>query len=417
MSEYEGIYISQVLQRPEILNETIILPGMLENWKYKQVFTTVKKMQAKSPADLMAISKESGIAIHEIAGMEAIAGSPANWRYYENKIVDLWKRKVLKLSLIDKIKDMEHKNANEVIAEIDELLTSLSVSTGNREIINVGDKIMDYLGAVEERRKNEGMLGLRTGITGFDDATCGLRPTLLYVIGARPSQGKSALALNMVSNIAKQGIPVGYLSIESSITELIDRLFAIRGRIDARKIQIGMFSGADFHRVMETGAMFKNEKILVWDKPNAYLEDCISTARNMVRGYGVKVLFVDYAQIIRVRGAQEKRAAVEEVSQSMKELARELNVPVVLLAQLKRDADNRRPELSDFQWSSQFEQDADVAALIHHKYDKEKRYKIERSYLLLEKVRDGKRCIVNIVFQPEFLRMIDDEEHGVTDDL
>jgi replicative DNA helicase len=128
-------------------------------------------------------------------------------------------------------------------------------------------------------------------------------------------------------------------------------------------------------------------------------------------------MFVDYAKLIRVRVAQEKRAAVEEVSQSMKELARELNVPVVLLAQLKRDADNRRPELSDFQWTSQFEQDADVAALIHHKYDKEKRYKIERSYLLLEKVRDGKRCIVNIVFQPEFLRMIDDEEHGVTDDL
>ena len=140
----------------------------------------------------------------------------------------------------------------------------------------------------------------------------------------------------------------------------------------------------------------------------AKLGDCLSIARQMVRRYGAQVLFLDYAQIVRVPGASERREAAEEVSMSFKELARELNVPVVMLAQLKRDADGRRPDMGDFQWTSQFEQDADVACLIWHKYGPE--YQIEESFLIMDKVRDGAKAIVPVVFLNQYVTFVNKEK-------
>jgi replicative DNA helicase len=247
--------------------------------------------------------------------------------------------------------------------------------------------------------------GVSYGFTAIDKATQGAKPGQLVIIAARPSQGKSALMGHLVRNMAKEA-PVGVITIESDEDELTLRLLAGESRMDSRILMAGNLANMDKKTLAQGGTRLSefSDNVWVYDQAGIRLNQVQSVARKMANN-GIKVLFIDYLQLIRIAGKETKREEVAEVSTSLKALARELKICIVALAQLSRDADERRPGMGDLQHSSQPEQDADQIWLIYHQKDSEG--KILKSKIILEKVRDGATMDVPIVFERNTLNFFE----------
>jgi len=406
--------LSMLFIKPSLFTEISVTKEMFSRSKNATMFETMQSLYWKGTAmDEKIISEEiPDIEWNYVVEVCNTVGSAANWEWYENAIKDEWTRehlerlgKVLSTGAVP----VNAPPTEELIESIYNELELIAGSSGRRAIMKIGDGLIQYIEGLEQKYNNRGKLpGIATGIEGFDQYTQGLQNGLLYVIGARPSQGKSALALNMARHISvTEKIPSGIILAESSVRSAINRLVADLGNVNGVKVNSGYMAHKDFSSIMEASGKLYEAPMYLWDQANPKLIDCKSVARLLVRKSKIKVLFVDYAQIIRVPGAIDRRSSAEEVSMSMKELARDLDIPVVLLAQLGRDADERRPGLGDFQWSSQFEQDADVAALLWHVYDKAQPKLINESYLIMEKNKDGPTGSVRLTFQKDYVRFVD----------
>lgn len=402
MQENERSLLNAMMMDVGILAEMTVEVDQFQSATHRTIFNAIQSLAAKGVTpDVMAIHSElPGLDIAVLLETSSTIGSAANWRHYEKLVKEDWA--IARLKILGKMLQ-EDKESAELIEVVEREICEITRTSGRRGIVKLSSLMARAIDEVERRFHAKGeMPGIPTGLEGFDAVTQGFQKARMYVIGARPSQGKSALALNMALHIAvKEKRTVGFLSLESSMVEMIMRGLSSLGRVESGRITSGFLSTSDFQKIQDGGIQIFNSNLYAWDQPNAKLGDCLSVARQMVRRYGAEVLFLDYAQIVRVPGTTERREAAEEVSMSFKELARELNIPIVLLAQLKRDADERRPGMGDFQWTSQFEQDADVACLIWHKY--RENYEIEESFLLMDKVRDGAKAIVPVVFLNQFV--------------
>lgn len=255
-------------------------------------------------------------------------------------------------------------------------------------------------------RDNNGIIGYPTGYAKMDFLTLGFQNRKLYYIGARPSQGKTALLINFA---IKCGVRFGFLSAESGEEEVIGRMFAVYGKLDARKLQLGTRGSKEFTEMSNFIDHESGIKSVIYDKPNMDIGDLVLRARDMVENFGCKILFIDYIQILSATAdmkRKDRREQIAEISLRLKQLARELNVPVVVAAQLVRDAEKERPGLQSFSDSSQIEKDADVAILIWNTTEKSNEIVYEKTYLLVEKNRDGMKGPVEVEFDKATMRFI-----------
>jgi len=407
VGEFEDMVLSQMILTPAIVHETILTKEMFSDSENRLIFSSIVEIVNKGiRPDLITVKDFcTSVSSIKLARLTDLAPSSANWGYYEKKIVSEWKKRSLyKLGQILTDSSEEYEILVQVI---ESTLAELSYATGRKSVEKISDHLMAYINELKGRYENRGVIaGLATGINNLDVITQGLRPRLLYVIGGRPSQGKSALGLNIAAHIAtKEKKPVGILSLESGRSELIGRLLSSEACVDGRNIISGYLSSANMSNIVDAGGKLFNAPLYFWDQPNGRLLDVLSVSRVMKRQHKIELLVLDYLQIVTVPGAVDRRDAAAQTSMAMKQLARELEIPVLVLAQLNRDSENRRPSLSDFQWSSQIEQDADVAILLFHKMSgDEENQIIDKSWLLVDKCRDGRRGSVPIVFRQEYVK-------------
>jgi len=259
-----------------------------------------------------------------------------------------------------------------------------------RELVN------SALARITERVKLRGQIpGVSWGFNTIDDATLGAQGGQLVVVGARPSQGKSALMAQLARKMARGGTQVGVITIESSETELVIRMLGSDAGIDGRKLQTGMLGQTNLADLSQAGHRLLKDNIVIHDQPSIRLSQVQAVMRKMARD-GAKVVFLDYLQLIRVPSKDKRSEEVGEASTALKALARELNICIVTMAQLGRDSDDRRPNMGDFQHSSQIEQDADQLWLLWHKQDQEGNF--TESRIILAKVRDGQVRDVRVRF-------------------
>lgn len=228
--------------------------------------------------------------------------------------------------------------------------------------------------AMETIEKLEEVQGLITGVsTGFKDLdvlTCGLQPSDLVVVAARPSMGKTALALNIAEHAAvnhSQG--VGIFSLEMSREQLVLRLLCAHARVDAQNMRRGFLSQKDWVRLAASAAKLSEAPIFIDDSPSLSPLEIRARARNMKAKNDIKLLVVDYLQLVQVSQArtESRQQEVSDISRALKSLARELKIPVLVLSQLNREAENRpdrRPRLSDLRESGAIEQDSDLVMLM-----------------------------------------------------
>ena len=365
---YEATLLGQICYDNELLHRLTLRADHFSKQAYRTMYTACGAILARGDTvgiDTLYAECKDSVPVDVIAGVTT-APSAANWEFYQKAIIASWKADQVR-KVMARANEWLEESPDYAIEQIDEAVMSLRVGDDPARVRSMPEMVGEYLDILSERSKRAGSLaGISTGFYGIDVLIGGLQRQRLICIGARPSVGKSAMMLNIVREIARKGTPIAVFSIESSWTEVMDRLVAALSGVDSRMVSSGVPCDSGHGRDVAMAVQEIAElPVYLYDKPGASLVEIESHARRLVRMRGVKCVFIDYLQLIRVAGTKERREEVATASMRIKDLARELDIPIVLNAQLGRTVDGRRPHIGDIQWASQVEQDADVILLLH----------------------------------------------------
>lgn len=326
-----------------------------------------------------------------------------NWSYYEKQIREVNNRKKIRLEMERMLN--ENLPSDEMIANLQDIVNDVQEDSMDFEIRDIESVVNETYDLIMHRYKaNGGLIGITSGLRRLDEMTFGFQDRRLYYIGGRPSQGKTALLLNFALNCPET---CGFISAESANTELSIRMIARGGLIDSDRLSIGMIETEEFDNFNKSVDELRGKHLYIYDKANADISEVTNIARQMKKRFNIKILFIDYLQILGCeKVGLDYYQKVAYNSKQLKAIARNLNIPVVASAQLRRDAEGNRPQLSDFSDSTQIERDADVAIMIYNKYDKESQ-ELKETYLLIEKNRDGKTGDIPVTFNREYVNFRD----------
>ena len=216
--------------------------------------------------------------------------------------------------------------------------------------------------------------GIPSGFYALDSLTAGFQASELIIIGARPGMGKTAIALSMAANISiRQNKPAAFFSLEMSDTSLMLRLISSETGIDSHRLRLGKFPSSDFNRIIAAADLVYDAPLYIVDMPHMTMLNIQAMARMLRLQEKIEIIFIDYIGLIASDNSQLKRFEfISEVSRSLKGLARELGIPVVALSQLRREAENQKPNLADIRESGSIEQDADVVMFLNRDRETEK---------------------------------------------
>ena len=237
----------------------------------------------------------------------------------------------------------------------------------------------------------------------------GLQKSEFIVIGARPSRGKTALALNMAANMTvRHNYNVGFFSLEMSHMALMQRLLASEARISSTKLRTGLLSLPEFAKLTDAAGLFYETHFWIIDTPNMGLLDLRAQARRLVAQHNVDIIFIDYLTLISSENATTPRyEQIAEVSRSLKALARELDIPIVALSQLTRESEGNVPTLANIRESGAIEQDADVVIFLHRERTKgdapEQPGEGWPTKIMVAKQRNGPVGTIDLVFMPRYV--------------
>ena len=315
---------------------------------------------------------EAGGAAY-VASLTDSVPSSTNATYYAEIIKDnSLKRQLLDLSIRigDKAFD-ETQDVKQSIDELDQKITELGTNVTTTSYSDIGKLIMEVVDEVHDRQSGKSSIGVSSGFRTLDKYIGGFKPSDLVIIAARPSVGKTALALSIAVNMAfgHKPVPIGFFSLEMSGASLIERVLANKGQINLASLRNGQVDTETNNRLMTVADNLyeKSSNLLIQDTPNIKLLEIRSQARRMVRENGVKAIFIDYIGLIELQGAGTlaRHEQVSIISRSLKSLARELNVPIICLCQVNREGGKDRPPmLADLRDSGSIEQDADLVILL-----------------------------------------------------
>lgn len=288
---------------------------------------------------------------------------------------------------------------DEVAAKVETMIFNLRAQQSQRKGTR-HESFVRIIASLEEAHRIKGqIIGIKTGFQDLDKAVLGLVPSELIVIAARPSFGKSALALNIAENIAEIGRPVGIFSFEMPEDAMNMRSLASRSGINMRKARQGALTDEELDRVINSIGPLSKLPIHICDNVNLKLNQVRAEARRMVSQHGVQAILVDYLQLVEAEG-KNRLEEVSNISRGLKKMAMELNVPVVALSQLNREIEKmaREPRLSDLRESGTIEQDANVVMFIHCPDETKEENGRLPVQILIAKGRDIGRHKVDMIF-------------------
>jgi replicative DNA helicase len=256
----------------------------------------------------------------------------------------------------------------------------------------------------------ESYTGIPSGYEELDEYTSGFQNSEFIVIGARPSVGKTAFALSIAANMSvRQGRPVGFFTLEMSGMALIQRLLSSEARLSSSKLRSGLLRPADFHSITEAAGRIYEAPLYIEDTPNLRLLDLRALARRMKFQHNVQIIFIDYITLVAAENVELARhEQIAEISRSLKALARELDIPVVALSQVKRETEGKKPTLADLRESGSIEQDADVVLFLHRERQIDRGADESTSEyvtdVIIAKQRNGPVGMLKLAFIPNYTR-------------
>ena len=387
---------------------------------YRAVRRLVDKGEGIDILTLTGELKSSGEL--EKAGGAAYAASltsrvptTANVSYYAKLVREASMRRCL----LDAARTMiasAHDDSREVrliMEEAEQSIFELNDRRSRGELKPAREVIPNTIRAIEKRyTSTDTYSGVPSGFDALDTLTSGFQDSELTILGARPSIGKTALALSMAANIAVTNrVPCGFFTLEMSDISLTMRILSAESKLNSNTLRTGLMRPTDFNKLTEAAGRIYEAPLIFQDTPNIPLLDLRSLARKMVNKYQVKIIFIDYIGLITPEDSRPPRyEQISAISRSLKALARELNIPLVALSQVGRQTEGKAPTLADLRDSGALEQDADVVLFLHRERildsDDEPRDNMGgvKTELIVAKQRNGPTDTVPVTFIPHFTR-------------
>ncbi|OHR73979.1 hypothetical protein HMPREF3291_05180 [Bacillus sp. HMSC76G11] len=415
----EQALISCLLKQGDLIKEVSLSEEHFDYLPHKKILEAMKRLDEKEiDIDLVSVNMELGQELFFIGGSEYLADlynvitDEAHFKNYEKFVLEEYKiRKTKELAL--KINDIHSprdiKELQKVIADVNELLEQ-----GEEKEFNLSEVLVEIHEDVETVKK--GINGVATGFTELDSLLDGLSEEELIIIAARPSVGKTAFALGIAENVCKNDEFIDFFSLEMSSKSLLGRMMASIGNINTMKLKdaLARFDEQDWKKYTIAQGILSGFKhnLNICDKSKVTVQEIRSRTKQSIRKHPDKrhVVIIDYLTLIQGSGRKERHLEVGEISRNLKRMARDLKVPVILLAQLNRGVEQRqdkRPMLSDLRDSGEIEQDADKILFLHRDdyYDKETENKniIE---IIAAKNRNGSLGVVSLAFIKEYQQFL-----------
>lgn len=383
--------------------------------------------EARQPIDLLTLSNR----LEEVKELDKVGGSTYLTEMVEQvptaahvtHYADIVAHKATLRRLIGAASTIAGLGYNEgaaldgLLDEAEQTLFGVSQKHLKQNFIPISSVLADSFDRLDELHKDKHSLrGVPTGFKALDGVLAGLQKSDLIILAARPSMGKTTLALNIAHHVAaKEGIPVGVFSLEMGKEQLIDRLLAAESGIDAWKLRNGRLEDSDFPKINDAMAVLNEAPIYIDDSPLTNIMEMRTKARRLQTEHDLGLIVVDYLQLINARKVSNNDNRVQEVaeiSRGLKGLARELNVPVLAMSQLSRSVESRTPpipQLSDLRESGSIEQDADVVMFIYRDeyYKREESEQPGVAQILVQKHRNGPTGSIELFFHPERLQFRD----------
>lgn len=300
-------------------------------------------------------------------------------------------------------------SARELLDDAERRIFEIARVGASGDAHSISELLQQTFARIDNLRSREGRLtGLPTGYHDLDDMTAGLQPGELIVIAGRPSMGKTSFALNLVERVASRGHGVAFFSLEMSSQQIIQNLLCCRAQIDGQAMRKGRITDAQYRRLQDEAGELYEAPIYVDDSPDASPITVRAKCRRLKQRHDIKMAVIDYLQLMSLGGRVESRQQeIATISRTLKAIARELEIPVIALSQLNRDAerDNREPRMSDLRESGAIEQDADVIMLLHREdYYRPTDENRGLAQVNLAKQRNGPTGRVMFRFFREFMR-------------
>ncbi|MBI4085583.1 MAG: replicative DNA helicase [Candidatus Liptonbacteria bacterium] len=411
---------------------------------HEKIYETILELFDKhQPIDVLSLTnrlKEKNI-LAEIGGSSYLAeltNQIATASHLDHYVKLVREKKVLR-NLIEASSRITEdafeptKEVEEILDDIEHRILAISQKYSPQNFILLRDELKPAYERIEKLHQGKGILrGVPTGFTELDNMLSGLQPSDLIILGARPSLGKTTLALDIARHAALKGkIPVGIFSLEMSREQVIDRLIAAESQVPLWKLRTGRISDdTEFEMIQAALERLSHATLFIDDTPSPNIIQMRSMARRLQIEHGLGLLIIDYLQLISPRTNSENMVQqITEVSRGLKSLGRELNVPILAVSQLSRavdQRDNKIPRLSDLRESGSIEQDADVVLFIYRKdRDRNDLSQEEKDIaeIIIAKHRNGPTGSVKLKFDPERVefktieKRYNEEMAGVADDF
>ena len=424
--EAEEAIISAVLIDNDALLEVIetLAAGDFYRSAHQKIYAAIIDLFDKAePVDLVTLAnklKENG-QLEEIGGASYLARLvdavplAVNAQHYAKIVHDKasLRRLIEKSNAIVKRCFEERGNADEVIDYAESAIFEISEKKSRQSFFPLSKIILSNIETLEEKQGNRSLVtGVPTGFSRLDNLTSGLQNSDLIILAARPSMGKTALALNIARNAAVDGgVPVAIFSLEMSKEQLSLRMLCSEARIDSSRLKGGFFSMEDWRRLTDAAGILSEAPIYIDDSASLSAMEIRAKARRLKMDKNIGLIIIDYLQLMQGRASAERRdLEISEISRALKSLAKELELPVMALSQLNRMLEQRtdkRPRLSDLRESGALEQDADVVAFIYRDevYNKEEDNPSRGiAEILLSKQRNGPTGDIHLTFLNSYTR-------------
>ena len=425
--EAEQAVLGAIFLEPSSLTvaSEILIPEDFYRASHQKIFNAMLKLSDEGKVvDLVTVTEDLAAAklIEDTGGvsyLSELAGSvptAANIEYYARIVEEksLLRRLIRTATEIASDGYSREDEVEALLSEAEKNILAVAQRKNAGSFHNIKDVLVRTYDNIEEMHNRVGdITGISTGFAELDRMTAGFQRNDLIIVGARPSVGKTAFALNIAANVAtKTSENVAIFSLEMGAEQLVMRMLCSEGNIDAQRLRTGSLTDDDWGKLTMAMGSLSNSGIFIDDTPGVRISDIRSKCRRLQQEHGLGMILIDYLQLIlgSGRSGENRQQEVSEISRSLKQLARELKVPVIALSQLSRGVEQRqdkRPMMSDIRESGSIEQDADIVAFLYRDdyYDKESENKniIE---IIIAKQRNGPTGTVALAFVKEYNKFV-----------
>lgn len=447
-SAQEAVIISEMGQMPphDIKLEEAVLGALLIDTKAydrvydllspetfydktnRLIFTAIEELgKQNEPIDMLTVSeklKKEGLledagSLNKVVMLTNSVSSSVHARYHAELLREKYIAREMIGFCVETEQDCYNGNVpmKELLQKTEDKLYNLSLDEDRQKVSSMKEMLFDVAKEIEAASQREGLSGIESGFYELDRKTSGWQKSDLIILAARPAMGKTAMLLSMAKNMADANHPVLIFSLEMSKSQLAQRLIVNATELPASKIKSGKLNNGDWIILNNQMGLLERMPIFIDDSANQTVFEMATKARRMVREKGIECIFIDYLQLMHAEGKtiNNREQEVSTISRALKQLAKELNIPVIALSQLNRGVesrvgDNKRPVLSDLRESGAIEQDADMVLMLHRpEYygileDEEGNSTIGKAEVIIAKNRNGSTGRIRLGFEGELIK-------------